>query len=114
MPANSSILRTLSSNSRRNTSFTLEQAAQASPTLADLAARVRDSAARLQAIEDLVPPPLRASLAPGPAEGDEWCLLVQGNAAAAKVRQLTPMFLDRLRRRGWSVTTLRIKVRSRR
>jgi len=114
MPANSLILRTLSSINRRNTSFTLEQAAQASPTLAGLAERARDSAARLQAIEDLVPPPLRAGLLPGPAEGDEWCLLVQGNAAAAKLRQLTPTLLTRLRQRGWPVTTLRIKVRSRR
>jgi hypothetical protein len=108
------ILRILSSSNRRNTSFTLQQAAEASPALAGLAERARDCADRLRAIEDLIPLPLRPSLTAGPAEGEEWCLLVQGNAAAAKLRQMTPMLVNRLRQRGWAVTTLRLKVRSRR
>ncbi|MDM0045442.1 hypothetical protein QTH91_13185 [Variovorax dokdonensis] len=104
----------MSSSNRRNTSFTLQQAADASPALAGLAERARDAAERLKAIEDLIPLPLRSSLAAGPADGEEWCLLVQGNAAAAKLRQMTPMLVNRLRQRGWNVTTLRLKIRSHR
>jgi hypothetical protein len=48
----------------------------------------------------------------GPAEGDVWCLLVNGSAAAAKLRQLSPMLVTRLRNRGWDVNTIRIKVQS--
>jgi hypothetical protein len=99
---------------RRYNPVTVLQATEASPTLASLAERARDSAERLRAIEDLVPRELRASLQPGPAEGGEWCLLVGSSAAAAKLRQLVPILLARLRGRGWEVETLRLKVRSRR
>ena len=76
--------------------------------------RSRDAGERLRAVEDLIPRELRAGVQAGPAEGEEWCLLVGSNAAAAKLRQLVPMLLGRLRMRGWQVSTLRIKVRSRR
>jgi hypothetical protein len=41
-------------------------------------------------------------------------LLVNGSAAAAKLRQLAPMLQARLKSRGWDVSTIRIKVMSRR
>ncbi|HSV57546.1 MAG TPA: hypothetical protein VLJ19_01515 [Variovorax sp.] len=99
---------------RRYNPLTLQQATEASPTLAALAERARDAAARLGAIQDLIPAELRAGVQAGPAEGEEWCVLVGSNAAAAKLRQLVPSLLARLRVRGWQVGTLRIKVRSRR
>lgn len=112
------ILATLSSPSsfvnRRYNPLTLQQATEASPTLAALAERARDAAARLGAIQDLIPAELRPGVQAGPAEGEEWCVLVGSNAAAAKLRQLVPSLLARLRVRGWHVSTLRIKVRSRR
>jgi len=49
-----------------------------------------------------------------PAEADVWCMLVNGSAAAAKLRQLAPMLQARLKSRGWDVSTIRIKVMSRR
>jgi hypothetical protein len=70
--------------------FSLHQAAEGSPTLGSLMARARDSAERLKAVEGLIPPAMRGAIQAGPAEGDVWCLLVKGSAAAAKLRQLRP------------------------
>ena len=99
---------------RRFNPVSLQQAAQDSPTLASLAARVRDTAERLQAVQELIPAELRSAVQAGPAEDGTWCLLVHGSAAAAKVRQLVPALQTRLKSRGWDVTTLRIKVQARR
>jgi NAD-dependent oxidoreductase involved in siderophore biosynthesis len=99
---------------RRSTPFTLQQAADESPTLAGLLARARDASERLRAIEELIPVEMRPAVQPGPAEGDVWCLLVTGSAAAAKLRQLSPMLVTRLKARGWDVASLRIKVQTRR
>ncbi|MDR2852107.1 MAG: DciA family protein [Burkholderiaceae bacterium] len=93
----------------RNT-YTLEEAAQASPTLAALAARAQDSAQRLAAVRDLIPQELHGAIAAGPADDDAWCLLVRGSAAAAKLRQLKPALLAHLRTQGWKVDTLRLKA----
>lgn len=98
---------------RRFNALTVFQATEESPTLASLTARARDAAERLAAIQDLIPVELRPSVKPGPAEDDVWCVLVTGNAAAAKLRQLVPAFLSRLTARGWRVATLRIKVQTR-
>ncbi|MFD0669063.1 hypothetical protein ACT80S_15185 [Ramlibacter sp. MAHUQ-53] len=91
---------------------TLLQAAESSPTLAGLAALARESGERLKAVEPLIPPPLRAVVQAGPIEGSGWCLLVRGNAAAAKLRQLLPALAARLRQRGWDVQTIRLKVQA--
>ncbi|MBN8756536.1 MULTISPECIES: hypothetical protein [Variovorax] len=90
--------------------ISLQQAAEGSPTLGSLMARARDTAERLKAVEGLIPPAMRGAIQAGPAEGDVWCLLVQGSAAAAKLRQLAPMLVTRLKNRGWDVASIRIKV----
>ncbi|HSW19346.1 MAG TPA: hypothetical protein VLJ86_19155 [Ramlibacter sp.] len=97
---------------RRLHPVTLQQAAADSPTLAHLVALVRDSSKRLKAIEELIPPPLRPAVKAGPVDGGTWCLLVQGSAAAAKLRQLAPALQACLRSQGWQVDVLRIKVQS--
>ncbi|HSV46735.1 MAG TPA: hypothetical protein VLJ58_13190 [Ramlibacter sp.] len=98
---------------RRLHPVTLHQAAQDSPTLARLVELARDSAERLKAVELLIPAPLRPSVQAGPVDGPAWCLLVNGNAAAAKLRQVLPALQNRLRDRGWEVTSIRIKVQHR-
>ncbi|RYF57459.1 MAG: hypothetical protein EOO29_51215 [Comamonadaceae bacterium] len=98
--------------SRRTQAFTLLQASEDSPTLAGLMARARDAQARLQAIAPLLPPAMRASVQAGPVDETEWCLLVQGNAVAAKLRQMAPMLLAQLRTQGWETRSLRIKIRN--
>ncbi|MDB5892483.1 MAG: hypothetical protein JWQ88_14 [Rhodoferax sp.] len=98
---------------RSHQPFTVQQAAADSPALSHLTALTRDSAARLKAIEVLLPPGLRLAIRSGPIDGDTWCLLVDSNAAAAKLRQLSPALLAHLRTKGWSVTSLRLKVQIR-
>ena len=46
----------------------------------------------------------------GPLEGAEWCLLVSGNAAAAKIRQQLPDLVAALHRSGRTIDTIRVKV----
>jgi len=96
-----------------NRSFTLLQAAADSPVLARLSALAQDSSDRLKAIRVLVPETLWPAIQPGPIDGASWCLLVNSNAASAKLRQLTPALLAHLRTKGWDVTALRIKVQMR-
>ena len=97
---------------RRHYAIPLLQATQESPTLARLTALTRESSERLKAIESLIPPMLRSAVQAGPIEGSCWCLLVKSNAAAAKLRQLLPAFLAHLRRRGWEVDSIRLKIQS--
>lgn len=97
---------------RRHQTVTLQQAAQEAPVLSQLVSLARDSAARLRAIESLLPPLLHASLKAGPIDGDSWCLLVQGNAAAAKMRQMLPALLTHLRSEGWEISAIRLKVQT--
>jgi hypothetical protein len=102
------------STNRRFNPLTLQQAADDSPVLAGLAARARDAGERLRAVETLIPADMRPAVQAGPAEGDAWCLLVQGSAAAAKLRQLAPALVARLNAKGWQVSSIRIKVQTRR
>lgn len=95
---------------RRNHPVTLLQASQDSPTLGRLLELNRDSIARLQSIESLIPPALRGSVKAGPIDGAVWCLLLDNNAAAAKMRQLLPMLQSRLLSAGWAVESIRLKV----
>jgi hypothetical protein len=95
---------------RRHHAVSLQQAAQESPSLARLTELVRDSSLRLQAIQALIPAPLRSAVKAGPVDGESWCLLVSSNAAAAKIRQLLPALMAHLRSKGWEVTAIRLKV----
>ncbi len=99
---------------RRHHSVTLMQATQDSPTLARLTALSRDSVARLEAIEPLIPASLRPAIQAGPIEGPVWCLLLDNNAAAAKIRQILPALESHLRSKGWEVNSIRLKVQIRR
>jgi len=101
---------TTPSTTRRLHPVTLQQAAEDSPTLARLAQLARESGERLEAVESLIPLSLRGAVRPGPIDGQAWCLLVDSSAAAAKLRQLIPALLNRLRDRGWQVTSIRLKV----
>ncbi|MFP5484249.1 MAG: DciA family protein [Gammaproteobacteria bacterium] len=97
---------------RRHHAVTLQQAADASPMLAQLAALTRESSERLKAVESLVPPALRPALQAGPIEGTTWCIMVKSNAAAAKLRQLLPAMQAHLRSKGWQVNVIRLKIQT--
>ena len=101
-----------SSTNRHLHPVTFQQAADESPTLARLAQLARESGERLEAVESLIPISLRSAVRAGPIDEGSWCLLVDNNAAAAKLRQVLPALLDRLRDRGWEVTSIRLKVQT--
>ena len=90
--------------------MSIHQAAENAPSLARLSELVQESNDRLKAIESLLPAALRPAIKAGPIDGESWCLLVSGNAAAAKVRQLIPLIQERLRNKGWKVTSIRLKL----
>ena len=100
---------------RRNTPYSIEEATQESPTLAKLMDLSRESNAMLQSIQSLIPSALRPAVKAGPIDttvnGTTWCLIVEGNAAIAKLRQLLPKFLAHLLSTGKQVTDIRLKVR---
>jgi hypothetical protein len=102
----------MTTTDRRRHPVTLQQAAEDSPTLARLAQLARDSGERLEAVKFLIPGPLRSTVRAGPIDGPAWCLLVDSSAAAAKIRQVVPLLLNRLRDRGWEVTSIRLKVQT--
>lgn len=95
---------------RRNHAITLLQATQESPTLARLSELATDSSARLKAVETLIPSSLRKAVKAGPIEGGVWCLILDNNAVAAKIRQLLPSMESHLRSKGWEVSAIRLKV----
>jgi hypothetical protein len=98
---------------RPNHSFTLLQATQDSPTLARLTGLVAESSARLQSVQPLIPVALRSAVRAGPIEGTVWCLILDNNAIAAKIRQFLPALESHLRSKGCEVTTIRLKVQTR-
>ena len=95
---------------RISQTLTIQQAAGNSPLLTRLTDLVRESNDRLKAIEALIPELLRSTVKAGPIDGDNWCLLVNGNAAAAKIRQLMPVIQASLLRQGLKVASIRLKV----
>ena len=97
---------------RRNHSFTLLQATQDSPTLARLTGLAMESSARLKSIESLIPASLRKAVRAGPIEGTIWCLILDNNAIASKIRQLLPSLESHLRTKGWEVSAIRLKVQA--
>ncbi|MCW2311731.1 hypothetical protein [Rhodoferax antarcticus] len=73
-------------------------------------ARQKASSVRLQAIEGLIPPMLRPLVKGGPFEDGAWCLMLSNNTTAAKMRQLLPIFEEKLRACGLEVKSIRLKV----
>ena len=95
---------------RVSQTLTIQQAAGNSPSLTRLTDLVQVSNDRLKAIEPLIADSLRSSVKAGPIDGENWCLLVNGNAAAAKIRQLIPVIQASLLRQGWKVASIRLKI----
>ena len=95
---------------RRHQPLSLLQATQESPVLARLSELSKDSVARLRAVEPMIPAVLRIAVTAGPIDGPNWCLIVNSNAAAAKLRQLLPAMAAHLRSKGWEVSAIRLKV----
>ena len=95
---------------RPNQAVSIVAAAQAQPTLARQAGLAQRSQQLLVELRVHVPPTIRTLVQAGPIDGDTWCLLVTSNAAAAKLRQLSPLMLSKLNSKGVKVTSIRLKI----
>ena len=91
----------------------LQQALQMSAPLARLRERIDESNARFDAIRSSLPAAMAAHVRPGPVDEQGWSLLAANAAVAAKLRQLQPRLEEIVRERGWTVSTIRVKVESR-
>ena len=91
----------------------LQQALQMSAPLARLRERIDESNARFDAIRSSLPAAMAAHVRPGPVDEQGWTLLAANAAVAAKLRQLQPRLEEVVRARGWTVSTIRVKVESR-
>ena len=95
---------------RRHQAIPLEQAAREAPVLGQLMRQVELSQACASSIAKLVPAPLRQQLSYGALEDGQWCILVRSNAAAAKLRQLLPLFLAQLQQQGFAVQGIKLRL----
>ena len=88
----------------------LATALSRSESLGSLMQKVRESKLRLQAVAGMVPATLMDHIRAGPIDDTAWVLLVDHNAAAAKLRQMLPTLTAALSAAGWPERTIRIKV----
>jgi hypothetical protein len=93
-------------------SLPVSEALRRSAPLAQLRARLQDSADRFAAIRDALPGALARQVTAGPVDEEGWSLLAANAAVAAKLRQLKPRLEDLLRQQGWQVSSIRIRVQS--
>ncbi|WP_374410263.1 hypothetical protein [Hydrogenophaga sp.] len=97
---------------RKNTVFSIEQAAGEAPHLAALQKRISASLRCLELASPLIPAPLRKQVQAGPYGEGEWCILVSGSAASTKLRHLLPAIQQRLTENGAQVNSIRLKIQS--
>jgi len=88
----------------------LADALQSSEPLARLAQRLKESRRRFDCIAAVLPSPLAAQAKPGPVDEHGWTLLALTPGAAAKLRQLVPLFEAQLTGAGHPALPIRIKV----
>ncbi len=91
--------------------FTLEQATYASH-LGSLMHRLQQSNQYLYTLKTVVPAHLYTALQAGPIDSEEkeWCILVKGHGAHAKIRQLLPAMLAHLHSHGAHVVQIRLRT----
>jgi hypothetical protein len=84
-----------------------------SDTLSGMLSMHQTSTAYLNTLKPLLAPDLFAQVKAGPIDETSWCLLINHNSAAAKLRQLLPDIGAHLRSKGYPVQQIRLKVMSR-
>ncbi len=95
---------------RRHQAIPLEQAAREAPVLGTLMEQAQLSRACGACIARLVPELLRPHISYGLVDAGEWCVLVKGHAVAAKARQLLPLWVAQLKREGFAVERIRLRL----
>ena len=85
------------------------QALLSDPTLSQLLAGHRQAQAWFDIVRPLLGP-LASQVRAGPIDASTWTLLASHGSAAAKLRQLGPELLDRLKLHGALIQDLKVKV----
>ena len=88
----------------------MHDALASSEPLAGLMQRVRESRRRFEAVKDLLPEALLASVRAGPLDDSAWLLLAANAAAAAKLRQMLPALEARLKAAGCLGPVIKVKI----
>lgn len=94
-------------------SFGVSTALDRCESLGQLLKRLQQSQAHYASVAPLLPPGLRDDVRAGPVDDDCWTLFAAHNPAAAKLRQMLPDLLQRLRDEGWQGTSIKVKVQPR-
>jgi hypothetical protein len=103
----------MNSDRKLTVAISLREAVQHAPSLAHLGRLMQESQRRLHLIHALLPEHLRSAVHAGPLDAldsAQWCLLVNNNATAAKVRQLLPRLQAHLQNAGCKLTSIRLKI----
>jgi hypothetical protein len=103
----------MSSRQPQEPTLTLATALDRCEPLGLLLRRLHEARAHFDTVAPLLPPGLRADVRPGPVEDGVWTLLAAHNPAAAKLRQLSPLLLQRLQQAGWQGTAIKVRVQPR-
>jgi hypothetical protein len=90
----------------------INEALNASTTLAQLLERLREAEARMATVREVLPASLRAHVRTGVLDETGWNLLVPNGAVASKLRRCLPAIEQAMVERGWKPTSLRVKVQS--
>lgn len=94
----------------KQSAFTLEEAVQCTPSLSHLLLRLKASQQYLACVKPLIGATLLPTICAGPIEETTWCLIVKGNAVAAKLRQMLPQLIEHLRAHGHPITSIRLRI----
>ena len=98
---------------------TVQQVLDQAPSLAQLQQQLRASKECLAAILPLIPVPMHSVVHAGPFEQHEasdgsmrntWILLADNAAAATKLRQMQPLFLQYLDKAGLRIPAIKVQI----
>ncbi len=90
--------------------LTLQEAVHSAPSLSRLLSRLDTSQQYLASVRPLLDATLQPALFAGPVDQNQWCLIVKGNAVAAKIRQQLPDLISHLQSQGHPIAAIRLKV----
>lgn len=94
----------------RHQYISLQEAASAAPVWAQLMQRLDLSHQCAQAVSAHIPPAMRAHIQFGVVTQGQWTVFVANNAAAAKLRQMVPVWLQALQQQQLPVQQIRLQI----
>lgn len=90
----------------------VDRALGGSSPLASLMQRLKASQACLEVVRGCMPVPMWPHVKAGPLDDEGWTLLAANAAVSAKLRQLQPLLMEALTRKGLKVNAIRVRVQT--